>query len=256
MPVCFCTARGCRDSGGVDRTSGKPIGRIVTANVFKVHSLDELAQETNNELNSYAEDDEIDRLVARIAGTTLADQMNGPSTAIPGGRLWGHYFTGTESLRPSSPFSSSTIFKQAGEKVPSLSHHQMTPTRSREVELLSCVSSIDEDVNSFVDEVELEVERIHRPSSKGLPKPFPLETLVKKSETLQNRLDTISFKSPAVIQRKECIAIKLATAVELLEASRKSWDARLRKIEKTKTPSKGVPFATGRCKHLHVRPLY
>ncbi|KJA21911.1 hypothetical protein HYPSUDRAFT_55224 [Hypholoma sublateritium FD-334 SS-4] len=244
MPVCFCTVRGCRDSRGVDRASGRPIGRIITANVLRVHSLDELAQETNNELNSNVEDDEIDQLSAKIAGTTLADQMNGPSTAAPGGRLWGHYFTDVELPLPASPLSSHTGFKQPSEVNPSLSQRQATTSRSREAELSSCLSSLEKDINTFVDEVELDVGRIHRPSSKGPPQPFPLETLIKSSESLQDRLDTISFKSPIVKQRKECIALKLSTAVELLKATRHSWDTRLVKIEKVKTPSKGVPFDT------------
>lgn len=247
MPVCFCTVRGCRNSGGVDPVSGKPIGRVVTANVLRVHSLDELAQETNNELNSTAEDDEIERLSERIAGTTLADQMNGLSTATPGGRLWGHYFTEPPLPLPSSPFSSSSIFKQSSENAPSLSQHQALPIRSREIELLSCLADIDRDLNTFVEKVKLDVGQIHRPSSKGEPKPFPLETLVKKSESLQDRLDAISFKSSTVSHRKECVAIKLATAVGLLKTARQSWDARLEKIEKARRPSKGVLFDTGQC---------
>ncbi|KJA18106.1 hypothetical protein HYPSUDRAFT_205606 [Hypholoma sublateritium FD-334 SS-4] len=259
MPVCFCTVRGCRDSGGVDPASGEPIGRTVTANVLRVHSLDELAQETNNELNSNVEDDEIDQLSAKIAGTTLADQMNGPSTATPGGRLWGHYFTDIELPSTSSPFSPHTTptLKQPKENLPSLSQHQATPPRSREAELLSCLSSLDKDVLIFIAEVELNVGRIDRPSSKGQPKPFPLLTLIKKSEALQDRLDTISFKSPAVKQRKGGITIKLATAVELLKAAQRSWNTRLDKIEKVKTPSKGVPFDTGQRKYpTYVEDLF
>ena len=217
----------------------------MTTNVLRTHHLDELAQETNNELNSNVEDDEIDRLSARIIGATLADQMDGLSTAAPGGRLWGHYFTDTVLPSHSSPFHSHASFKQPREDIPSLSQHWATASRSREAELLSCLSSLDKDINTFIAEVELDVGRIHRPSSKGQPQPFPLETLIKKSESLQDRLDTISFKSPTVKQRKECIAVKLAPAVELLKATRHSWDTRLEKIEKVKTPSKGVPFDTG-----------
>ncbi len=245
MPVCFCTVRGCRDSGGVDPASGKPFGRTVTANVLRAHSLDQLAHETNHELNCDVEDDEIEQLTSKIAGTTLADQMNGPATTVPGGRLWGHYFSKAESPLPTSPFASHI----PRENVPSLSSNQDTPPRSREVELLRCLSSLDIDINAFVDEVELDVGQICLPSSKEHPEPFPLQTLITKFGFLQSRLDTVSFKSPAVKLRKECLETKLAAAGELLQNARCSWDVRLKKIQKVKTPSKGVHFDTCQCRH-------
>ena len=161
MPACFCTVRGCRDSQGVDPASGKPMGRIVTANVLRVHSLDELAYETNNELNSHVEDDAIDELSAKIVGTMLADQMNGPSSAAPGGRLWGHYFTDTELPLPPSPFSSHTGSRQSSKDIPSLFQHQATASGSREAALLSCLSILDKDIHALASEVELDVGHIH-----------------------------------------------------------------------------------------------
>ncbi|KJA24977.1 hypothetical protein HYPSUDRAFT_200219 [Hypholoma sublateritium FD-334 SS-4] len=206
-------------------------------------SLFPRTHETNNELNSNVEDDDIEQLSAKIVSTTLTDQMSGRSASTPGGRLWGHYFTDTESPLPSSPFGSHDP-KQPVSRNVSPPHLQAAPCRSQEEELLRCLSILKTDVSHFVNEVELGVGQAHRPSSKGPPAPFPLQALVEKSGSLQVRLDAITFKSPPVKQCKEATAGKLAQAVSFLEAFQDSWHARLSKNQKEKTSLKGVPFDT------------
>ncbi len=139
------------------------------------------------------------------------------------------------------PFSYDSIVEQHG----SLSQYQATPSRSREAELLACLSNIDKDINIFVEEVALELNVFtnHRQrGNQGRPSRDPRQN----SESLQGRLDTIFFKSPAVKHRKECIEIKLAKATESLKSCPTIVGCATEKIEQAKTPSKGVPFDTGK----------
>lgn len=203
-----------------------------------------------------AEDDanqqeQLDQLTSFMARTTLLDQISGPST-IEGGRLWGNSFCESENLPLSPGCNPSSPSRNQQPKNRPISASSNTPadtsdtsSRSRVADLLSCLSQLETEIRAFALEAGSKLDHVHRPSSKGPPKPFPLQNLIQKSAKFQDRLDVITFKGVDVVLRKNSITAELHHVVRCLEEAQTMWDARLSKIARIKAPSHGVLYDAG-----------
>jgi hypothetical protein len=218
MPTCFCAAYGCCSSGGKDPLSHKPFGRKVDGRTFKAHTLADKqaafrAAEENAEAVLTAQ---IEEITAHLSASVLADKVSGPSS-IPGGRLWSRNGsevhesnnefsssikqTGGPSLSPLSPSRSPRSNWSSSQSLPTSSHspRQTGTRRSQEVELIACLSELEQEVNTLRERALEELTRLGRPSSSGPPILFPLSELLQYSRHLKEELEMVTFKGPAVL---------------------------------------------------------
>jgi hypothetical protein len=284
MPTCFCAAYGCCSSGGKDPLSHKPFGRKVDGRTFKAHTLADKqaafrAAEENAEAVLTAQ---IEEITAHLSASVLADKVSGPSS-IPGGRLWSR--NGSEvhesnnefsssikqtggpslsplspsrsphgpSLSPSSPSRSPRSNWSSSQSLPTSSHspRQTGTRRSQEVELIACLSELEQEVNTLRERALEELTRLGRPSSSGPPILFPLSELLQSSRRLKEELEMVTFKGPAVLVLKTSISSKLQKIDAKLVAAKKDWNQKLSDIKAMKTPiHEGVSCDTGMFHHL------
>jgi hypothetical protein len=263
MPTCFCVTHGFYSSGGKDPISHKSLGRNVDGRTYKAHTLADKqaafrAAEENAEL---ALTTQIEEITAHLSANVLADNVSGPSL-VPGGPLWSR--NGSEDHQTNDDFSSS-IKQTGGPSFPSSrsppsrwSSSQSPPTsshstplrtggrRSQEVELIACLSELEQEVNSLRERALEGLTRLGRPSSSGPPTLFPLSELLQSSRSLKDELETVTFKGPAVLELKTSISSKLQKIDAKLIAAKKDWNQKLSDIKAMKTPiHEGVTCDTG-----------
>jgi hypothetical protein len=191
MPTCFCVAHGCYSSGGKDPISDKPLGRNVDGRTYKAHTVADRqaafhAAEENTEAVLAAQ---IEEITAHLSASVLADNVSGPSL-VPGGPLWSRNSsdhpsdndfptsskqTGGPSSSPSSMTHHSPPSRSSSPQgLPTSSHspRQIGSRRSREAELIACLSELEQEVDTLRERALEGLARLGRPSSSG-PLYFP-----------------------------------------------------------------------------------
>jgi hypothetical protein len=267
MPTCFCVTHGCCSSGGNDPISHKPLGRNVDGRTYKAHTVADRqaafrAAEENTEAVLTAQ---IEEITAHLSASVLADSVSGPSL-VPGGPLWSRncsedhqsnndFSTSMKQtgLSPSpssmihhSPPSRSSPFSQSLPTSPYSPPRQTGSRRSREAELIVCLSELEQKVNTLRKRALEGLVRLGRPSSSGPPTLFPLSELLQSSRSLRDELETVTFKGPAILALKTSITSELQNIDAKLFAAKKDWNQKLSDIKAMKTPiHKGVLCETG-----------
>jgi hypothetical protein len=275
MPTCLCITHGCCSSGGKDPISHKPLGRNVDGRTYKAHTLADRqaafrAAEENAEAVLTAQ---VEEITAHLSASVLADNVSGPSP-VPGGPLWSR--NGSEDRQSNNEISSS-IKQTGGPSSPSSTIHsplcgwgssqsrpisshsprQTGARRSHEVELIACLSELEQELNTLRERALEGLARLGRPSSSGPPTLFPLSELLQSSRSLKEELETVTFKSPAVLEVKTSISSKLQKIDAKLIAAKKDWNQKLSDIKAMKTPiHEGVSCDTGMVHTTYFHPFY
>jgi hypothetical protein len=283
MPICFCILFGCSRLGGIDPVTGRAKGIKQDTRTFKTHSLKDKREAFHAAEQKVEEaavvvpvEAEIEEISAFLSATVLADKVSGPSEDLVGS-LWsrGSSFyndsnatpdTGTHSSssvssdpshshspsrsRDSSFYngSNATLDTQSPPSVssdPSHPHRQARPRRSREAQILLCLSDIEVEVNAFLSKSKTALTLLGLPSI-GAPTQFPLLNLFDTSESLKDQLDGVKFKSPAVLELKDSISRKLLLNETNLTNAKKQWMLTLLDIKTINTPIHGLPYETCR----------
>lgn len=258
MPLCFCDSHGCSSAGGTDPISLKPKGKNVDTRTFKAHSVADRqaafrAAEENAET---AIETEIEEITAYLSASVLADQVSGPSQSS-GGSLWSRQNAYEDCLLQDKPIA---IPKRAHSllSTPPLAAHNSPPTslhsparraslvRSREDRILASLADIEVEVDALYHEALNGLAHIGQPSPSGPPSPFPLADLLLLSKDLKSRLETITFKGPAVLKVKDSIFLKLKNVDRKLVTAKMVWNEELANIRATETPAYGLPYDTGK----------
>lgn len=273
MPTCFCVTHGCCSSSGKDPISDKPLGRNVDGRTYKSHTIADRqaafhAAEESTEAVLAAQ---IEEITARLSASVLADNVSGPSL-VPGGPLWSR--NSSEDHQSNNNFPTST--KQTGgpsSSPSSMTHHspsssQSLPTfsysprqsgsrRSREAELIACLSELEQEVDTLCERALEGLTRLGCPSYSGPPTLFPLSELFQSSRDLKDELETVTFKGPAVCDLKTSISSKLQKIDAKLVAAKKDWNQKLSDIKAMKTPiHEGVPCETGTVFKTSFQPFH
>jgi hypothetical protein len=187
MPICFCSS--CSPLGGVDPVTGRARGIKQDTRTFKAHSLKDKKEAflTAEKKAEEAVEAEIEEISAYLSATVLADKVSGPSDD-PVGSLWSRDISFSDdnntTLDAHSPSVSST---------PSHPRRQAGSRRSREGEIISCLSDIEAEVNALLTESKKALTLLDFPSI-GAPTQFPLSNLLDTSYSLKSRLDGIISK--------------------------------------------------------------
>jgi hypothetical protein len=258
MPLCFCDSHGCSSVGGTDPISHKPKGKNVDTRTFKAHLVADRqvafhAAEKNTETTI---DTKIEEITAYLSASVLADEVSGPSQ-IPGGSLWSRCNDFEDCLpqdkpiatqkRPQSPLSTSPL--AARNSRPTSLHspaRQAGSRRSRENDILASLADIEVEVDALCRDALNGLAHLGQPSPSGPPSSFPHADLLLLSKDLKSRLETITFKGPAVIEVKDSIFLKLKKIDRKLMTAKIVWNEELANIRATKTPVYGVPCDTGK----------
>ena len=190
----FCVTHSCCSSGGNDPISHKPLGRNVDGRTYKAHTVTDrqaafCAAEENTEAVLTAQ---IEEITAHLSASVLADSISGPSL-VPGGPLWSRNCS--EDHQSNNNFS--TSMKQTGlsPSPSSIIHHsppsrsspfsQSLPTslhsppcqtgsrRSREAKLITCLSELEQKVNTLRERALEGLVHLGCPLSSGPPTLFP-----------------------------------------------------------------------------------
>jgi tnp2 family transposase/uncharacterized protein DUF4218 len=267
MPTCFCVAHGCYSSGGKDPISHKPLGRNVDGRTYKSHTLADRqaafrAAEENSEAVLTAQ---IEEITAHLSASVLADIVSGPSPAP--GPLWSRngaqsnndFSSSMKQQRGPGPSSPSSITHpprrwSSSRSHPTPSHSPPCQTgsrRSQEVELIACLSELEQRVNALGERAHEGLTRLGRPLSSGPPSLFPLSELLQSSRSLRDELETVTFKGPAVLEFKTSISSKLQKIDTKLVTAKKGWNQKLSDIKAMKTPIHGVLCDTDH----HFKPI-
>jgi hypothetical protein len=202
MPHCFCISSGCSRLGGIDPVTGKARGIKQTTRTFKSHSLKD-KRDTFHAAEQKVEEAveaEIEDISALLSASVLADKVSGP----PADRVGSLWFRD----RSLSNDSNTTVNFQSPSSIssdPSHPHHQAGPRRSREAQILQCLSDIELEVDVLLSESKMALSLIGLPPI-GAPTQFPLSELFDTSNSLKGRLDGIKFKSPAVLEHKDMVS--------------------------------------------------
>jgi hypothetical protein len=124
--------------------------------------------------------------------------------------------------------------------------HQTGSRRSQEAELIACLSELEQEVDTLRERALEGLACLGRPSSSGPPTLFPLSELLQASRNLEDELETITFKGPAVHDLKTLISSKHHTIHAKLVTAKKDWNQKLSDIKVMKIPiHEGVPCETG-----------
>ena len=266
MPTCFCVTHGCYSFSGKNPISDKPLGRNVDGRTYKAHTIaDRQAAFHAAEENTAAIlVPQIEEITAHLSASVLADIVSGPS-CVPGGPLWSRnsfedhqsdndYPASTKKAGGPSCLSSVTSHSPPSRSssswsVPTFSHSpcQTGSRRSREAELIACLSELEQEVDILCGKALEGLTRLGCPSSSGPPTSFPLSELFQFSRGLKDQLETVTFKGPAVHELKTSISSKLQKIDAKLFAAKKDWNQKLSDIKAMKTPIyEGVPCETGK----------
>lgn len=196
MPTCLCVTHGCCSSGDKDPISDKLLGRNVDGRTYKAHTIAHRqaafhAAEENTEAVLAAQ---IEELTAQLSASGLADNVSGPSL-VPGGPLWSRnnsedhqsdndfptslkQIGGPSSSPPSMPHRSPpSRSSSSSQSCPASLHsppRQTGSRRSREAELIACLSELEQEVNTFRERALEGLAHLGRPLSSGPPTLFPL----------------------------------------------------------------------------------
>ena len=279
MPTCFCVTHGCCASGGKDPISAKPLGRNVDGRTYKAHTVADRqaafhAAEENTEALLTAQ---IEEITAHLSASVLADNVSGPSL-VPGGPLWSRNHSEDRQSDNDFPTSMKQTFGSSSSPL-SVTHHsppsrssfpsqglttsphspprQTGSRRSRETELIACLSELEQEVNTLRDRALEGIARLGHPSSSGPPTLFPLSELLQSSRSLKDEIETVTFKGPAVLELKTSISSKLQKIDAKLVAAKKDWNQKLSDIKAMKTPiHEGVPCETGMVFETKFQPFH
>ena len=277
----------------MDPVTGRAKGIKQDSRTFKTHSLKDKKEAFHAAEQKVEEaaavvpvEAEIEEISASLSATVLADRVSGPSED-PMASLWSRdssfyndsnatldtqssssvssdpsHRTHPHSLSRDSLFyngSNATPDTQSPSSVsgdPSHPHSQARPRRSREAQILLCLSDIEVEVNAFLSESKTALTLLGLPSI-GAPTQFPLLNLFDTLDSLKNQLDCVKFKSPAVLELKDSISRKLLLNEKNLTNAKKQWMLTLLDIKTINTPIHGLPYETCRfpnnyfCIYIH-----
>ncbi|KAF8801628.1 hypothetical protein BYT27DRAFT_7114327 [Phlegmacium glaucopus] len=247
MPVCFCIAAGCSTAGGIHPVSREPLGRKVDGRTFLAHkNADRRAALCTALQNTEATvDSQLEEITAHLSASVLADEVSGPPQN-PGGSLWSR-LDSSEDYSPRDK-SSTSERTQTQSSIPLPAAQNSHPTgskRSREAAILACLTDIEVEVDSFRHEAQDHLIHLGRPPSSGPPTSFPHADLLQLSNDLKSQLETITFKTPAVLTLKDSIMRKLQNIDFKVTTAKKAWNQELSDIKAMKTPNYGLPHETG-----------
>ena len=222
MPTCFCVSHGCCSSSSRDPISDKPLERNVDGHTYKAHTVANRqaafhAAEENTEAILTAQ---IEEITTHLSASVLADNVLGPSL-VPGGPLWSRNSSEDHQSNDYFLTSSSPLFMahhstpsclSSSQSLPTSSHsspHQTGPRRFQEAKLITCLSELEQEVNTLCKRALESLAYLGCPSSSGPPTLFPLLKLLQSSRSLRGELQTVTFKGPAVHALKILISVKL-----------------------------------------------
>ncbi|KAF8801720.1 hypothetical protein BYT27DRAFT_7114249 [Phlegmacium glaucopus] len=254
MHTCFCVAHGCYSSGGKDPISDKPLGRNVDGRTYKAHTVADRqaafhAAEENTEAVLATQ---IEEITAHLSASVLADNVSGPSL-VPGGPLWSR----NSSDHPSDN-DFPTSLKQTGgpSSSPSSMTHHSPPSRLK-AELIACLSELEQEVDTLHERALEGLAHLGCPSSSGPPTLFPLSELLQSPRSLKDKIETVTFKGPAVHDLKTSVSSKLQKINAKLVAAKKDWNQKLSDIRAMKTPiHEGVTCETGTVFKTSFQPFH
>lgn len=270
MPTCFCVTHGC-SSSGEDPISDKPLGRNVDGRTYKAHTIADRQAIFHAEENTAVLASQIEEITALLSASVLADDVSGPSL-VPGGPLWSRNSSEdhqsdnnfpTSMKQTGGPSSPSSMThhspSSSSQSVPTFSHspRQTGSRRSREAELIACLSELEQEVDTLRERALEGLTHLSCPSSSGPPTLFPLSELFQSSRNLKDELETVTFKGPAVCNLKTLISSKLQKIDAKLVAAKKDWNQKLFNIKAMKTPiHEGVPCETGTVFKTNFQPFH
>jgi hypothetical protein len=252
MPLCYCISGSCCERGGIDSLSGKPKGLSISARLHEKHALEDkiLAVKEANDRAEAAVNSQIEEITAHLSTSTLADRVSGPFSNF-GGRLWSRA-DGDEAIFPSSDSANSSKSRSFPNRpehksgTQSQSSPLSPPThRSRQDEILSCLSNLQSEVKEFVDDVSLRLDSLAPFSPIEPPSPFPLFDCLDTLDSLQHRLATVTFKGPQSLALKANIFTCLTSTEASLHLAKRQWDNDVATACLKRTPTYGVFYDTG-----------
>jgi hypothetical protein len=258
MPICFCDSHGCSSAGGTDLISRKPKGKNVDTRAFKAHSVADrqAAFRAAEKKTESTFDAEIEEITAHLSASVLADEVSGPSQS-PGGSLWSRHMDFEDCLPQDKPIAAPKR-THSQLSTPSMAAHNSHPTssysparqagsrRSRENDILASLADIEVEVDTLYHEALNSLAHLGQPSPSGPPSSFPFADLLLLSKDLKSRLETITYKGPAVLKVEDSIFLKLKNIDRKLMTAKIVWNEELANIRATKTPVYGLPCDTGK----------
>lgn len=239
--------------------TGKAKGVIQDSRTFTKHSRadKEAAFEAAEENTQAILDAQIEEITTFLSTSVLADQVSGP-TQTPGGSLWSRNsphrdgsISGSpsqEGLSPSHLYPVPQTLDLKANPKPTAPRHfprQAESKHTREDEVLKCLSLLEEDTKSLLDETLRCLASLGQPSPSGPPTAFPLSELFHQLSNLKTRLQTVTIKSPAVLAFKDTITRNTQLIESKLMRAKRDWKEIQLDIKATKTPGYGIPYETG-----------
>jgi hypothetical protein len=165
-----------------------------------------------------------------------------------------HHPSSATHRSPPSRSSSQT------QSIPTSLHSSPRQTgsiRSREAELITCLSELEQEVDTFRERALEGLAHLSCPSSSGPPTSFPLSELLQSSRSLKDELETVTFRGPDVRDLKTSISSKLQKIATKLVAAKKEWNQKLSDIKAMKTPiHEGVLCETGTVFRTNFQPFH
>jgi hypothetical protein len=255
MPLCYCISGGCREQGGIDPLSGKPKGLSISARLHEKHALEDrilAVKEAENRAQA-AVDSQLEEITTYLSTSTLADRVSG-SSSILGGRLWSRA-DDDEAIFPIRDSRNSSKSRSPpnrpehtyGTRSPQSQRSPRSPPthRSRRDEILSCLADLESEVKEVVDNVSLRLDSLVPFSPIGPPSPFPLLDCLETLDSLQHRLETVTFEGPQSLAFKANISTHLASTEAKLHLAKRQWDNDVSTARMKQTPTYGVFYDTG-----------
>ena len=252
MPLCFCISGGCYKAGATDPISGKPKGRSINSRLFEKHVLeDKLAKVREAEERTQAAvDAELEEVIFRLSGSTLSDRVSGPIDN-PGGRLWSND-NSDEAFLPNHNIPNSLKSKSHPKhhdtrtsEGRSLLQYSPPTRRSREGEVLSCLSALESEVEELADNITRGLTNLTPCSLSRSPSPFPLIHHFHSLGSLKDRLVDVTFEGRPCRALKERISTCLDSTEASLQHAKRQWDDDIAAARIKYSPTSGMPYDTG-----------
>lgn len=201
MPRCYCKTHNC---GGHD----------VDSRTFDRHSRADRAEQTRTVCNESkkvleARDEEF---TTYFSSMTLVDRVSG-STSSQGSRLWSRASVDPDDIT-------------AGH---SKARPPTTATQRHRVDCsLRRIMEIEQSFTALRAEVLRKLEAVGIPEARNSL--FPLKTLISGTRDLQDQLDNIKSKLPAVVESKASVCEPVEDLYLKLKAAQSSWFKQAEKL--------------------------
>jgi hypothetical protein len=200
MPRCYCETNNCG-------------GRDVDSRTFDRHSRADRAEQARtvrNESKKVLEGRD-EEFVTYFSSMTLVDRVSGSSRS-QGSRLWS---------RASDPDDVAVVSPGHSKTTTATQRHRVDCSLRR-------IMQIEQSFTALLAEASGKLATVGIPEARNSP--FPLKTLISSTRDLQDQLDDVKSKLPAVVESKASVCEQVEDLYLKLKAARSSWVEQAKKL--------------------------